>query len=112
MSGGGGGGVPTQFSSPQYKVWGGRNTTYKKLCEKTARQEYARTSRYTSEFRRDVSNNPSSDIGSQRRIWQSEPGMPFGQYRRGKRREGEEKGAGGSHHGTSTFGLSCRRRLL
>ena len=30
----------------------------------------------------------------------------------GKRREREGDGAGGSHHGTRTIGLSCRQRLL
>ena len=102
---------PPQFSFPQDKG-GRRNTTYKKLREKTARREYAQTSHYTSEFRRDVSDNPSRNRGIQRRRWQSEPGVPFGQERRGKRIEGEGDGSAGSHHVTSTFGLSCRRRLL
>ena len=31
---------------------------------------------------------------------------------RGKKVEGGEEGAGGSHHGTSTIGLSCRRHLM
>ena len=77
-----------------------------------ARREYARPSRYMSEFRRDVSDIPSSNRGSQRRRWQSAPGVPFCEAQRGKRREGEGDGAGGTHHGTSTFGLSCRQRLL
>ena len=91
---------------------GGLETQPAKNGAKTVRREYAQPSRYIFEFRRDVSNILSSDRGSQRQIWQSEPGVPFGQARRVKRREGEGDGAGRTHHGTSTFGLSCHRRLI
>ena len=65
-----------------------------------------------SEYRRDVSDIPSSNKGSQRQIWQSELSVPFGEAQRGKRREGEGDGTNGTHHITSKFGLSCRQRLL
>ena len=64
-------GEPPPSSHPPKTKGGRRNITYKKLREKTVPQEYARTSWYTSEFRRDVSNNPSSNRGSQRRRWKS-----------------------------------------
>ena len=86
---------PPQFSPPQEKG-GEEKHKLLKIARKTARWEYTRPDRYMSEFRRDVSKIPSSNRASQRRRWKSEPGMPFGQYRRGKRREGEEKGAVGS----------------
>ena len=104
-------GIPPSSRPPKTKG-GKRNTTYKKLREKMARREYARPSRYTSEFRRDFSNVLYSNRGSQRQRWQSEPGVPFGQAQRGKWREGKGYGASETRHGTSTFGLSYHRRLL
>ena len=68
---GGGNPLPPPSSHPPYTKGGRRNPTFEKLCEKTARQEYVRPSRYTSEFKSDVSNIPSSDKGSQRRDGQA-----------------------------------------
>ena len=104
--------TPPPVLIPPRRRGGGEIQPSKKLCEKTARREYVRPYLYTYEFRCEVSNIPSSNRGSQRRRRQSEPGVPFGEDWRGKRREGEGDGAGGTHHVTSTFGLSCRQRLL
>ena len=103
--------TPPQFSSPLYKE-GEEKSNIQIIAQKTARREYVRPSRYTSEFRHDVSNIPSSDKGSQRRRWPIKPGETFGEAWRGKRRKREGGSTGGLHHGTSAFGLSCRRRLL
>ena len=67
---------------------------------------------YTSENRREVSDIPSSNRGSRRQISPRETGGSIDQDLRGKMREGEGDNAGGSHHGTSIFGLSYRWSLL
>ena len=59
-----------------------------------------------------ISDIPSSNRGIQRQRWQIESGGTFDRDQRGKRREGEGDGASGSHHSTSTFGLSSRQHLL
>ena len=103
---------PTVLIPPRQR--GEEKHNLRKIAQKTACREYVRPSRYMSEFRRDVSDIPSRDRGSQRRKWPSKPGVPFGEAQRVKRREEEGGGAGtgGTHHGTSAFGLSCRQHLL
>ena len=61
---------------------------------------------------RDVSDCLPRNRGKHRRRWQTKNCAHHGQYRGGRKGEGGGDIAGDKHHGTSTTGLSCRRRLL
>ena len=80
---------PPSYHPPKTK--GGGNSTFEKLREKTPRREYIRPSRYTSDFRHDVSDIPSGDRGSKRMSSTSIQGVTFGESQRekteGRRRE-------------------------
>ena len=102
---------PPQFSLTQDKS-GGVNTNPSKIGRKTACWEFAWTSTYTSWNRSDVSDIRSRNRGSKIRRWLNGSDRPINQDKGGKRGEGVVYGTGGSHHGTSTIGFSCRRHLL
>ena len=105
-------GIPPPVLIPPRQRGGGEKINLSKLRKKTAHQEFAQSFTYMSENRHDVSDILSCNRGSQRRRWPRQTSGPIDQNQRGKRREVEGDGAGTSHHGTKTFGLSCRSCLL
>ena len=101
---------PPILTPPPQK--GGARTPPSKLRQKTARRYNKRKSLRAVLHGRDVSDYPPSNRGSHRRRWRAKTCARPGQVRRVGRGEGGGGGSGGKHHGTSTTGLSCRRRLM
>ena len=77
-----------------------------------ARRYYKHESLHAVLHGRDFSDFPSSNRGTHRQRWQNKTCAHHGEDQGDRKGEGGRDGAGGNHHGTSTTGVSCRRRLL
>ena len=99
-----GGIISPRSSPPTSKKGGGVRTLPLKIAPKTARRYYKHISLHAVLHGRDVSDYPSSNRGTHRRRRKNKTW--------GRKEGGGGDGAGGNHHGTSTTGVSCRRRLL